>query len=302
MDPATEDEWMPRLLTAGLKSLVLGAGAAATPSPLPSCKMPHLHARLRLTLDEKRDDEDQWGFRGIATDNAISAQARIRAARREVNLKAGSDQRKLILIRDTNWPKGTRMNQTREAFLNDGGITMLISIDDLRTFSALHEMLTDPTPSLIEWLRTKRPASNSEVLGTVVADIREIVTDDTQAPSGGEQDSELEPAGPHVSIGSRTRTGGPFDVDLEALRKHAAVFAGSGSGKTVLIRRLVEECALQGVSSIVLDPNNDLARLGDPWPQPPAGRGGRDDARRPRDYLPTPMSWSGRRDGSRACR
>src|SRR6185437_11283134 len=45
--------------------------------------------------------------------------------------------------------------------------------------------------------------------------------------------------------------------------------AGSGSGKTVFIRRLVEECALQGVSSIVLDPNNDLARLGDPWPTTP---------------------------------
>jgi hypothetical protein len=33
----------------------------------------------------------------------------------------------------------------------------------------------------------------------------------------------------------------------------------------------VEECALLGVSAIVLDPNNDLARLGDPWPEPPAG-------------------------------
>jgi hypothetical protein len=34
---------------------------------------------------------------------------------------------------------------------------------------------------------------------------------------------------------------------------------------------LIEECALQGVSSIVLDPNNDLARLGDGWPSPPTG-------------------------------
>ncbi|MEU8661793.1 ATP-binding protein, partial [Actinoplanes philippinensis] len=52
-----------------------------------------------------------------------------------------------------------------------------------------------------------------------------------------------------------------------------AIFAGSGSGKTVLIRRLIEECALRRVSSIVLDPNNDLARLGDPWPEPPVGWG-----------------------------
>ncbi len=58
-------------------------------------------------------------------------------------------------------------------------------------------------------------------------------------------------------------------VELATLRRHTAIFAGAGSGKTVLIRRLVEECALRGVSAIVLDPNNDLARLGDRWPEPP---------------------------------
>ncbi|HEV7713260.1 MAG TPA: AAA family ATPase, partial [Asanoa sp.] len=46
----------------------------------------------------------------------------------------------------------------------------------------------------------------------------------------------------------------------------------------------VEECARQGVSAIVLDPNNDLARLGDAWPEPPAGWGP-GDAERARDYL-----------------
>lgn len=63
------------------------------------------------------------------------------------------------------------------------------------------------------------------------------------------------------------------------------IFAGSGSGKTVLIRRLVEECALRGVSSIVPDPNNDLARLlGDPWPEPPPEWNDGDQAKAA-DYL-----------------
>ncbi len=65
--------------------------------------------------------------------------------------------------------------------------------------------------------------------------------------------------------------GGEIRIALESLRKHVMVFAGSGSGKTVLLRRIVEECALRGVSAIVLDPNNDLARLGEAWPQPPEG-------------------------------
>ncbi|MEV0974757.1 ATP-binding protein [Microtetraspora glauca] len=89
---------------------------------------------------------------------------------------------------------------------------------------------------------------------------------------------------PYVTIARATAGGAPMRVDLEALRKHTAIFAGSGSGKTVLIRRLIEECALQGVSAIVLDPNNDLARLGDPWPEhPPYWDEG--DATRAEDYL-----------------
>jgi hypothetical protein len=79
-----------------------------------------------------------------------------------------------------------------------------------------------------------------------------------------------------------------------------AIFAGSGSGKTVLIRRLVEECALRGVSAIVLDPNNDLARLGDAWPAPPASWGP-DDARLAAEYLANTevIVWTPRRQSGR---
>ncbi|MFJ8201775.1 helicase HerA domain-containing protein [Micromonospora chalcea] len=87
-----------------------------------------------------------------------------------------------------------------------------------------------------------------------------------------------------MEIGTVTGRPEPVGLDLEALRRHTVIFAGSGSGKTVLIRRLVEECALRGVSAIVLDPNNDLARLGETWPAAPPGWGA-DDARRAAEYL-----------------
>jgi hypothetical protein len=92
----------------------------------------------------------------------------------------------------------------------------------------------------------------------------------------------------------------PALIELESLRRHTAIFAGSGSGKTVLIRRMVEECALRGVSSIVLDPNNDLARLGDPWPQEPPGWG-EDDALRAKRYLEETdvVVWTPRREAGR---
>jgi hypothetical protein len=101
-------------------------------------------------------------------------------------------------------------------------------------------------------------------------------------------------------LGSSVRGGGPVRLDLAVLRRHVAIFAGSGSGKTVLIRRLVEECALRGVSSIVLDPNNDLARLGDAWPSPPTGWADGDAALAAQYLAATDvMIWTPRRDSGR---
>ncbi|WP_454914914.1 helicase HerA-like domain-containing protein [Xanthobacter sediminis] len=76
-----------------------------------------------------------------------------------------------------------------------------------------------------------------------------------------------EPA--QIAVGHRIGphgAGAPVTLPAALLNRHIAIFAGSGSGKTVLLRRLVEEAALAGIPSIVLDINNDLARLGDPWP------------------------------------
>ncbi|GGQ33954.1 ATP-binding protein [Streptosporangium pseudovulgare] len=101
---------------------------------------------------------------------------------------------------------------------------------------------------------------------------------------GGRVATGIGGGAPYIPLGVAVLGGRPVGIELEALRKHAVIFAGSGSGKTVLIRRLVEECALQGVSAIVLDPNNDLARLGDGWPEPPE-RWGPGDAEKAAAYL-----------------
>ncbi len=107
-------------------------------------------------------------------------------------------------------------------------------------------------------------------------------------------------AAAYLTIGTATSDTRPVRIPLELLRKHTAIFAGSGSGKTVLIRRLVEECALQGVSSIVLDANNDLARLGDRWPEPPA-EWGEGDAAKADDYLADTdvVIWTPRKESGR---
>ncbi|NGM35925.1 ATP-binding protein [Methylobacterium sp. DB0501] len=82
--------------------------------------------------------------------------------------------------------------------------------------------------------------------------------------------SALAPAPDAIPVGHRLAPDAPpVALPLRLLPRHTAIIAGSGSGKTVLLRRLVEEAALAGIPAIVVDPNNDLSRLGDPWPERP---------------------------------
>ncbi|MEJ2578493.1 MAG: DUF87 domain-containing protein [Kineosporiaceae bacterium] len=146
-----------------------------------------------------------------------------------------------------------------------------------------------PTPAVPTPTAPRAAGSGTEVL----PEVRE--GNGARVEGTGDTDQ----ARPSVGLGTEP-TGIPFALGLESLRKHVAVFAGSGSGKTVLLRRLVEECALAGVSSIVLDPNNDLARLGDPWPRPPDGwRAG--DGKRAEEYLTGTevVVWTPRRESGR---
>ena len=112
-----------------------------------------------------------------------------------------------------------------------------------------------------EPVRADTPSTTTEPPRTVAPSEVATTSEAARAPGPVAEDSIL--------IGIAESTSRPVSVRLEDLRRHTVIFAGSGSGKTVLIRRLVEECALKGVSAVVLDPNNDLARLGLPWPEPP---------------------------------
>jgi hypothetical protein len=314
LDPPTEDANMPSLLGAGLAAWIdeqAPTGRTYKHDPLPSAK-PSLHARLIEVLDEATENEAHWGFRAIASTNAIAVISRVRAACTMTGLDPDVPQRQLVLLRNGPWPTGKRTTEVLDAFTAAGGVVRPVSERDLKIFAALREM--SGAAHFQEWLLARRPASGTELFGHLPGDRRAIGT--APAPLGGPAATAREPrdhaagpirprqaadepasgpsattvdrpgatAGPSIGLGYAMEGGAPFAVPLESLRRHTVIFAGSGSGKTVLIRRLVEECARQGVSAIVLDPNNDLARLGDPWPETPSGWGPGDDERAS-DYL-----------------
>ncbi|WP_261564633.1 helicase HerA domain-containing protein [Frankia gtarii] len=143
------------------------------------------------------------------------------------------------------------------------------------------------------------PDRSAVILVPTVEDPVDETADETDADGGRGGTNGLGASSAFV-LGTSLASAQPARLNLAILRRHVAIFAGSGSGKTVLIRRLVEEAALRGVSSIVLDPNNDLARLGEAWPSPPAGWRDEDKSLAD-DYLAGTdvVIWTPRRDGGR---
>jgi hypothetical protein len=294
----TEDATFPGLLSAGLTAWVLERGDEAfTVDPPPSAN-PDLHARLRRTLNQSTEDQVHWCFRAISdTHHAVAALNRIRRARTAAGLTAKVAKRKLFLIRNGPWSSGPKNQEAIKEFRRDGGVVLGIDDADLRVLAALRGLQDENPIELQAWLVQRRPTADITLFKEALSDA------DAWTPTGPAPDvpvHEETATQPEFAVGSGYDDHIPVSVPLEALRKHVAIFAGSGSGKTVLIRRLVEECALQGVSAIVLDPNNDLARLGDPWPEPPVSwQPG--DSERAEEYLANTevVVWTPRRASGR---
>jgi hypothetical protein len=330
LDPETEDAAMPPLLAAGLEAWARELGGVEdqvfVQDPLPG-KNPRLHACLRMLLDTRTERQRRWAFRAIASNSPRAVQTRLRKAIEGAGLAAGGvgdAGRRLFVLRSAGWPSGPVTEKAAAEFTAKGGVLLPVAEADLRTFAALGELLSGHHPELNAWLLARRPAHGTELLGRALADA------DTGAGTGTGTDAPPDPPParpqrptpseplrqppartttktaqaprprPAIRIGLPAAGQPGATVDLTALRRHLAIFAGSGSGKTVLLRRVIEECALQGVSSIVLDPNNDLARLADEWPARPApwldG-----DADRARDYHQGTdvVLWTPRREGGR---
>lgn len=340
LEATKEDTILPSLLAAGLQAWAIEKADDATAFKVDPTfgQKTSLHARLRQILDESREDEIHWAMRGISAKHPNAALTRLKKAVIAAGLEAETPKRRLIIIRNIPWAAGPRTQEALAEFGSRGGRVVTVDEDDLKTLSALRDLMAQNPPSLNKWLVLKRPASAIKLLrdiledwsdepqtaGAVPVEAEPIVPQVPQAPKAPEGDILEEPPAPAQSLPTREagvsghgpqnipvgvpslivgrsyERGLPVSVELEALRKHVAIFAGSGSGKTVLIRRIVEECAIQGVSSIVLDTNNDLARLGDPWPEEPSAWGPGDAARAARYIADTDVVvWTPRREKGR---
>ena len=66
---------------------------------------------------------------------------------------------------------------------------------------------------------------------------------------------------PELHIGTHLQSQESFHFDSELLKYHIALLGATGSGKTVAAKVIIEEAAMAGIPSIIVDPQGDLGRL-----------------------------------------
>lgn len=256
---------------------------------------PALHARLLIVEHGKSGHEYHYCFRAVNRSNPVAFQNRVRLAMTASGIGADLSFRRLVIIRNGELPRGEKTQALMRAFSAAGGKLVSCSEEDLKRLQVLEQLCRERPVGLDDWLRRDRPASSLSFLteSGFVGDTEALSGRPPVAPaavpaekslngaSGGHVVASTRPPAPaghadQLVFGHRMSSADPVGLPLPALTRHIAVLGSPGSGKTVLLRRLVEEAALLGVPSIVVDPGNDLARLGDAWPQAPAGWGAGD--------------------------
>jgi GTPase SAR1 family protein len=309
-----DDERLAPLLRSGLTCLAHEAGesddvySTVEVEFTGGAKTAPLHARLKRVFPREQEREDHYCVRAIQHSNARAYQNQLTAALTNSGIDRRLKFRRLAIVRSTPAPGGAKTAELTSRFESLGGVFVTPADDDLRALHALDALRRRNDPDFLPWLRARKLASGLPL-------IRGIVGPGFEAPAAASPPVVVEPpalpptvpkpstngdklgtptspqAGgmPVVPLGRKWAGGKahePLTLPVHLLERHTLVMAGAGSGKTMFLRRLVEEAALVGVPSIVVDCANDLAALGDRWESPPDKWGDGDAEKADRYHVP----------------
>ncbi len=269
-----------------------------------------LHARLRLILHTDNEREEHFCVRAVQKANHAAFKTRLKAAITHSGTDRTLTFRRLTVVRRGAVPGGPETQTLVTDFQNKGGVFHDPGDEELRTLSALSELIKQSDPRFDAWLTARKPIGALRLPDVFARGSRLAPgAAPTEPPAPGPpvvpktlppNSTEPKPApvplapalvanpvpvavdGSTLLIGQKLigpdRHGESVGPPLGALAKHTVVLAGAGSGKTVLLYRLVEEAALRGIPSIVVDCANDLSSFDEPkgasphWLDGDAGR------------------------------
>lgn len=266
-----------------------------------------LHARVRIIDRDDGDRERHLSLRFIQETHHIAFQTRLTKALTESGVGAGLGFRRLVVYRSEPLPEGAKTEEMVQQLDAIEAVMVEPTELDIQTLVALTRMLESPPEHFFEWLAARKPVSASAMFKDHVEFLFEEIRNpgsyqptlrspaagfrprsERTAARGHRADRPSPPAtaaGPaqpsttpepekmlvlgHEIVG--IGEGEALGLSIPDLARHVAILAAAGSGKTVFVKRIIEESALKGVPCLVIDAANDLCRLGQPWPEAPAG-------------------------------
>jgi hypothetical protein len=258
-----------------------------------------MHLRFRRIFQTDGGREEHLCIRALQRANAVAFQVRLKAA---LTVSGASEQlegRRLLLVRNGNAPSGPKTAELVGRATECGAEFVPIDEADLRTIWAVVSLEAGNHPLFDTWLihtlplsktrffrnaaaawMEREPAVSMEKLVEAVSEpVAPVVKTEPPTASRPVTSNPAAPVPLHtkpdsgILLGLRLEGGtlGPqVTVPAADLARHVIIRAGSGGGKTVYIKRLVEEAALRGIPSIVIDTAKDLALLGTRWAQNPS--------------------------------
>lgn len=269
-----------------------------------------LHARLRVVDRSANERELHYAFRFLEKTQHIAFQSRLKAAITAAGIARDLEFRQLAVLRTRPLPKTKLSEKLIEELQQRGGRVLVPSESELRVLASLRTMLEGDgqrSARARQWLRENRVVSRLPLFTDAVEFLfgaKPAVALRSEVPPQSPPAAAAVPGAPRSATSSASTVpgsmaperkvqappapalptslefghklvagaaGGPFSLPLDNLTKHTVILAGAGSGKTVLVRRIVEEASLAGIPAIVIDGANDLSRLGDAWPSVPEG-------------------------------
>jgi DNA helicase HerA-like ATPase len=239
----------------------------------------------------------------ILHDQAKAFQARLKTALDQSGIDKDITIRRLIVIRFTPAPFGQVTAIKIKDFERDKGIWLTVPDKELKIVNALYQVSKEFSDLFLKWVVVRKPVLaiksivphlewllNKEPPGSLKLESlngHPWPWDDhpTQGriedppppkepdypPIAVEPPKAVGKAQPDLLIGrfpTRDNILRPVTMKATDLLQHTTIIGGTGSGKTVLLRRLIEEAALGGTSAVIIDISGDLCYMGLPWPDP----------------------------------
>jgi Cdc6-like AAA superfamily ATPase len=238
-----------------------------------------LHVRVRLIYPDEQEREEHFCLRALFKSHATAYNNRLKAAITASGIDRNINFRKLVIVRNKDMKRSDKTDELTRQFEDAGGIFVEIKPDELRSLWALHEMMKENHTDFDIWLNSCQPVSQlpfmqkglPELCQTIPPEIKP--KPEVDPPKAKKKTKKETPQNVNqLYLGKKLigeKTVDDIFISKKILTKHSVILAGSGSGKTVLVRRIIEESSLLGIPSIVIDCANDLSRLGDLWPTPP---------------------------------